>query len=590
MSWTSRFSKNSEAVWDESDYNYPMNYRHFKHEGWLYALAFLAAVVLRFTQLGAMPLTDVEAAPALQALQISQGLKPALAPHPFYILSTAVLFFIYGGGTDFLARFVPALAGSLLVLVPLLFADQIKPRAAVFLALFLALDPGLVALSRQIASPILALTFLLLALGFYNQNKNSLAASFAALAFLSGPSIWNGVLGLAITWGILRFIYSRRPQPASSDLQPSTFDLRPLLIPFLAVFFIAGSLFFLVPTGLSAALASIPAFIGNWVAPSIVSAGRLFFSLLIYQPLGVALGILALGRGWKNGSRRLIPLSLWFLVSLLLAVFYPSRQLADLAWALIPLWAMAALELIRSVDIFIEERAEVAGVVFLTVFIWAFAWLDFSGLTVLPADSREYIMRFWLLFGSLFLLVMSLVLVAAGWSLRTARVGGIWGLVLALGTLGVSGAFGAAGLRGYAFPELWWLSEQPVHARLLESTISDVSEWGIGDDRAAAVTIVGVDSPALEWVLRERRVSVVQTLDASSSPDLVITPLQDDPQLSSAYRGQDFAWRQTPLWSVTVPQDWVRWVALREMPISGETIILWARDDLFLNSVSAGNP
>src|SRR5512133_1495183 len=185
-----------------------MNHRHFKHEGWLYALAFLFAILLRFAQLGDMPLTDVEAAPALQALQISQGLKPTLAPHPFYILSTAVLFFVYGGGTDFLARFIPALMGSLLVLVPLLFADRIKPRAAVFLAFFLAIDPGLVALSRQIASPILALTFLLLALGFYNRGKTSLAAAFAALAVLSGPSIWSGILGLVITWVLFRFLHS----------------------------------------------------------------------------------------------------------------------------------------------------------------------------------------------------------------------------------------------------------------------------------------------------------------------------------------------------------------------------------------------
>jgi hypothetical protein len=242
------------------------------------------------------------------------------------------------------------------------------------------------------------------------------------------------------------------------------------------------------------------------------------------------------------------------------------------------------------VDIFIEERNEVAGVVFLTAFIWTFAWLDFSGLTVLAVESREYIMRFWLLIGSLFLLVMSLLLVAAGWSIRIARIGGILGLVLAFGILELGGAIGAAGLRGQAFPELWWLSEQPIHARLLESTVSDVSDWGLGNAHAAAVTIVGVDSPALEWTLRERPVFVVEALDASSTPELVITPLQDNPALSSAYRGQDFAWRQTPLWDVTVPQDWVRWVALREMPTSGETIILWARDDLFINSPSAGNP
>jgi hypothetical protein len=567
-----------------------MNYRHFKHEGWLYALAFLLAILLRFAQLGSMPLTDLEAAPALQAFQIAQGFKPALAPHPFYILSTAVLFFIYGGGTDFLARFIPALVGSLLVFTPLLFANRIKPRAALFLAFFLALDPGLVALSRQIASPILALTFLLLALGFYNQNKPSLAASFAALALLSGPSIWNGVLGLAITWGILRFLNSRRPQPSTADAQSSTFDFKPLLIPFLTTFLVAGSLFFLVPNGLSAALASIPSFLGNWIAPSIFPAGRLFFSLLVYQLLGVLLAIFAIIRGWRNGSSRIIPLGIWFFVAFLLAVFNPSRQLADLAWALIPLWALASLEIIRNVDIFIEERSEVAGVVFLTAFIWTFAWLDFAGMTILPVNSREYIMRLWLLIGSLFLLVMSLLLVAAGWSIRIARIGGVLGGVLVLGALGVGGAFGAAGLRGQSFPELWWLAEQPVHARLLESTISDVSEWGIGDDHAATVTIVGINSPALEWILRERQVSVVQTLDSSSAPDLVITPLQDDPILSSAYRGQDFAWRQTPLWNVTVSSDWVRWVALREMPISGETLILWARDDLFINSVSTNSP
>jgi len=566
-----------------------MTYRHFKHEGWLYALAFLFAIILRFAQLGAMPLTDTEAEPALQALHIAQGLKPALDPHPLYILSTSILFFIYGGGTGFLARLIPALVGSALVFAPLLFADRIKPRASLLLAFFIALDPGLVALSRQIASPILALTFLLFAWGFYNQNKSGLAGSFAALALLSGPSIWSGILSLAITWGVLRFLNSRRP--AEERETRGTMQLnRKLLIPFFVTFFTAGTLFFIAPNGLSAALASIPIFISDWLAPSIVPAGRLFFSLVIYQPLGVLLVVFALIRGWRTASSRIIHLSIWFFVALLLAVFNPSRQLADLAWALIPLWAMAALELIRNVDVFIEERSEVAGVIFLTAFIWTFAWLDFSGLTTLPVDSREYIMRFWLLIGSLFLLVMSLLLVAAGWSIRIARIGGIWGLALALGTLGLGGVIGTAGLRGQAFPELWWLPEQPVHAHLLEATVSDMSEWGLGNDHAAAVSIVGVKSPALEWALRERQVFVVESLDISSTPEIVITPLQDDPALSSAYRGQDFAWRQTPLWDVTVSQDWVRWVALREMPTSGETIILWVRDDLFINSVPADNP
>ncbi len=484
---------------------------------------------------------------------------------------------------------------------PCYFQIGSNPALGLILALFIALDPGLVSLSRHAASPILAVTFLLFAWGFYTQNKASLAGFFAALALLSGPSIWGGLLGLAITWAIVQAAYSRRTPPAESletiaadptttDRPLPTFDYRTSMISLAATFIIAGTLFFIVPNGLSAALASIPAYINTWLTVSDVPASRLFFSLLVYQPLVFLLALFAIIRGWRTGSSRIIPLSIWFFVTFLLAIFVPSRQLADLAWALIPLLAMAALELTRSVDIFTDERTEVAGVVFLTAFIWTFAWLDFSGLVWLSTDSREYIMRFWLLVGSLLLLVMSLLLVAAGWSIRIARIGGILGLALALGVLGFGGALGAAGLRGQAFPELWWPANLPAQADLLESTVSDNSEWGLGNDHVGSVMIAGVDSPALEWALRDHQVAVVKSLDISSAPDFVITPLQDDPALASAYRGQDFTWRQTPLWSAALPQDWIRWISLRQMPQSGETIILWVRDDLFLDSASSITP
>ena len=261
-----------------------------------------------------------------------------------------------------------------------------------------------------------------------------------------------------------------------------------------------------------------------------------------------------------------------------------SRGLGDVYKRQIPLCALAALELVRNVFVFPDERAEIAGVVFLTAFVWVFAWLDFSGMIWIPTDSREYIVRFWLLIGALLLLVFSLLLIAAGWSIRTARIGGVWGLALALGVLGFGGALGSAGLRGLANPELWWSPSIPMQADLLQKTVNDMSEWSMGDDNAAPVIIAGVNSPALEWTLREHHVVVAESLDISSSPDFVITPLQDDPTLSASYRGQDFTWRQTPNWNATLPQDWVRWVALREMPQSGEIIILWVREDLFLGT------
>src|SRR5258706_9654465 len=105
-----------------------MNYRRFKYEGWLYGLAFLLALGLRLIGLGAMSLDDAEADLALQALHLAQGLKPALGPHPAYILFTMPLFFLYAGGADFLPRIIPAFVGNAFVFSPFFFADLVEPR------------------------------------------------------------------------------------------------------------------------------------------------------------------------------------------------------------------------------------------------------------------------------------------------------------------------------------------------------------------------------------------------------------------------------------------------------------------------------
>jgi hypothetical protein len=55
----------------------------------------------------------------------------------------------------------------------------------------------------------------------------------------------------------------------------------------------------------------------------------------------------------------------------------------------------------------------------------------------------------------------------------------------------------------------------------------------------------------------------------------------EDLGLPSAYRGQDFIWRQRVLWEGIRGPDWLRWLVYRQLPTENETIILWVRDDLF---------
>ncbi|HCB01568.1 MAG TPA: hypothetical protein DEP19_04220 [Anaerolineae bacterium] len=554
-------------------------HRHFKYEGWLYVLAFLIAFGIRITQLGALPLNDAEATSALQALQISQSENTALSPHPFYILSTSILFLMYGGGTDFLARFIPALIGSLLVFAPLLFDNRLKPRPSLLLAFFIALDPGLVAISRQAASPIFGIAFFVFTLGFINKNKLTLASIFAALTLLSGPSLWLGLIGLLISWMIFQVFNRNSFHFIFSDSSTRN----SFLITFLITFFTAGTLFLTVPNGLSAAFASLPEFFKSFTSTSETTWGMILISILIYQPLAFILALFAIVRGILNNIKKIIFLTIWMFVALLLVIFLPARQITDLVWVLIPLNALAALELARAFNIYPEERSEIAGVTFLTVFIWVFAWLGFAGMTWFPVDSREYGLRFWMLLGSLVLLALSLLLVAAGWSARTARIGGVWGFVIALGALTLGGTFGAAGLRGQNAPELWWQPSIPAQAHLLRETAQQVSEFYTGDDNSASVVIAGLDSPALAWALREHDVQIVETLDATTAPDIVITRFENNPALMAAYRGQDFNWRQTYLWHVSPFDVWVRWITLREISYAGESIILWARDDLFVD-------
>ena len=147
-----------------------------------------------------------------------------------------------------------------------------------------------------------------------------------------------------------------------------------------------------------------------------------------------------------------------------------------------------------------------------------------------------------------------------------------------------------AGLRGAAYPELWWPASLPDQADLLMETANNLSEWHTGDDNNVPIVLLNIDSPALEWTLRGHQVSDVTALDPAASPAIVITPMQVDPNLASTYRGQDFIWRQTPTWEIANAASWIRWIVLREMPQNQETVILWARDDLFLDSASPSTP
>jgi hypothetical protein len=450
---------------------------------------------------------------------------------------------------------------------------------------------------------MLAVAFLLFAWGMWRSQRLTLAGFFAGMALLCGPSLWAGLLVLGLTW---LFIQGMGSKPASSEATdqslisnppvanyqlPISF-YRPAVTSLLLTLLFGGTLFFLSPNGLSAWLSALPEYLRGWTAPSPMSAGRVLLAFFAYEPLGIFLAILSLIRGYRTKSPRILRVSLWLGVALLLAVFY--RQTSELVWVILPLLILAAWELSRAFQLFAEERVEVGVVVLALMILLVYFWFGVSKIaldpiTSLATNSFPLLGRniqipgapYMVLVGVILVIVLCISFIAFGWSARTAWLGMTWAFVIFLGVYSLGTAWGASGLRAPTGVELWKVDQAPVQPNLLLASVNDVSEFSLGHDQSQPVTIVGIDSPALEWVLRDRTLEMVSTLDPQVAPPIVITTAMSDLGLPSAYRGQDFLWRPTPRWQEIQNPDWIRWLVFRQLPREEETIILWVRDDLF---------
>jgi hypothetical protein len=90
------------------------------------------------------------------------------------------------------------------------------------------------------------------------------------------------------------------------------------------------------------------------VSPSGIPVLRLPASLLVYQPLVLVFAVITFLRVWlgrwdDQGSRQVaLGLSLWALAAILIPILYAGRQVGDMVWALVPLWALAAAEISRA--------------------------------------------------------------------------------------------------------------------------------------------------------------------------------------------------------------------------------------------------
>lgn len=554
---------------------------------WLYALAATLALTVRWIRLEAWPLTEEEARWAMQALHLAQGLRPEIGAQPGYVLLTALAFFALQA-SEFTARLAPALMGVALTVAPYFFRDRLGEKPALVLAFLLALDPGFLAMSRLAGSPMLAVSALALAWGAWRNGHRPAAGILAGLALLGGPQVWPGVLGLAVTYGLLTRFFPAMVQP------PFERSAALRALPYAAgAFLAAGTLFSLAPGGLSGAVQSLTVYLSGWLSlddrlflepGAFVPAGRMVLALLTYEFPALLLAVIALARGIVQREQVTIGLGIWLGVALLLALAHPARQVFDLAWTLLPLLALAAQEAARHLRPIEDNTWETLGMMAFTLSLLFFAGIHFAGLALNTLTAEQMQIRAGLLLAALGMLGVSVLLVAHGWSRAVAVQGSVWGGLVILLIWNLATAMAAGGLRAYPTAEMWAPGLPARYAYPLVEQLHEIEGWKLDPAQPLTITVAGVESAALRWALRGWMPTFTSAPAFDFTPDVLITPAQQElPGLAEAYRGQDFVWRTQAFWDDFQPADWLRWIFHHQATEGQEALILWVRSDLFLD-------
>jgi hypothetical protein len=350
---------------------------------------------------------------------------------------------------------------------------------------------------------------------------------------------------------------------------------------FAGTLFIAGTLFFLEPKGLSAVAASLIAFFQGFSGVGGVPVNVMLAGLVFYEIFPLVLAIIAGIRAAAIRDKTDGLLALIWLIALVIVLVYPGRQVADLVWVSVPMWVLGIRFLAQVYSSLTPIRLMIGEALF-AIIILLCAWLNFAAAMSLEfSDPTPHWLSIVFMF---FFLGIALILLTWGWGAKVALRGiglGIW-VLMTVFTL--SAAWRATGQESRPEQELWPVGANFHEGDLLLKTANEYSLWNTNNPNGMDLTVVGA-SPSLQWLFRNfTQASYVVSLRTDTAPSMVVTPDQKTLSLSGTYTGQSFVTEQSPTWSTLSTSDWISWMIFRQAPVTKTNIVLWVRSDLFPGS------
>lgn len=530
----------------------------FSIETLLYLLILLLAMGLRFADLGVAPLTEFEAQNALSAHSLAIGGSPELGEQPGYVLLTGPVFSLLGSN-EFVARLLPAIFGLALVSLPYFWRELLGQKVCLLLSFGLALDPGMVAVSRLASGHIFSISAGLIALTAWQYYRPIAAGIFTSIALLASPLIFFGLIPVFLIWLTLQ----RKPNW-------DTGQSRPFFISIVISFVLGATLFLRVPEGLGAFGSTLLAFANGFTRPG-VPVTEIGLAVLGYGLPALVFGLFGALNAWRNNQSIGRLVSLFALFSLLLILVYPGRQVAGLLWVIIALWGLVAMQVAHYISLPKNDLRVALGEGGLMLLLGVFFGI---ALTKLASNYSDFV---YVAAFTLGLAILATILIAFGWSRVGATYGFVWALLLfsALFMLSASSRFLRKGTTDAN--DLWGPGPAAGSGDVLAESLHDLSVLYEGQADELAVDL-RTDDAVLAWELRNLPEA---NSSAGSNPPLIITSAENVQSAEFAeYRGQSFAVNVQRAWQGW-PPNFFAWLFYGQAPTQTQQVILWARVDLF---------
>lgn len=588
-----------------------------------YIIAGLLAAALRFAQLGLRPLDGAEAVQALAAFRFAGGAIEAASPGTVPGLFTAnVLAFTLFGSGDAVARWLPALAGVILALLPYGLRHRLGRGGALAASFLLAVSPTAVYSSRTLDGAILlAACGLAIVVGLINVADTRrpgglyLAAAALGLGLTVGSGIYTMLL-ILLAFALLLYLPFRLRGHSSawSSLQAAWAALRDekaLLAKaggvLAATFGLSAMTFVLHPAGVGHAADLL----GDWVRSFMTEPGGqpLFYPLLLllrYELLVLVMGLVEIGR-WLAGRRTeqheaveaasLFPhtafLAFWALAATVVILVSGHRPAGNILLVVVPLALLAGQGLerawgwIRSYHLWFEAAVVALIALGLSVFLYlqVVAYVQSSSdATVSFAGLALHAHSTYLILAGVGLLLLA-VLGAAAWIWRGRSLllsGGWLAALVLLGVWGFHAMWGPSFARAADARELMILQTTTPGVRLFAGRVAALSLDSSGDATTLPITVDAATGPVVEWVLRHMQHQQV-VKDLATPPDTIaaVSLAAQDLPIGETFRGQGFTLREHWLpWGLR-GKDLVRWLLFTEAgpPVVDQQVVLWVKSE-----------